>query len=219
MRLVALTGGIGSGKSSVSDRLAANGAEIVDADIIVRELQQPGQPIFGWMVERWGAPVVGPDGSLDRGAVASIVFGDGAELRALEAAIHPEVRKAMDQQVAGLAGSDRVVVLDIPLLAEGRKPGGTAPDGRGASAVIVVDCPIDIAVERLVKHRGFKEADVHARVAKQVSREERLSLADFVIDNGGTKQELDAEVQRCWSWIGTLDDTVWPPKLPTGKKG
>lgn len=210
MRLIGLTGGIGSGKSSVSSRLADRGAALIDADAIVRELQEPGQPVFAAMVERWGDKIVGDDGALDRAAVAGIVFGDKDELKAIEKIVHPEVRKAMDAQIKELASTDRVVILDIPLLAEGRAKDGSH-DTRGTSAIIVVDCPVDIAVSRLVEHRGFTEEDARARVAAQATRDDRRALADFIVDNAGDEAALDAEVDRCWQWLETLDHTPWPP--------
>ena len=193
----------------MSERLADRGAEIVDADQIVRELQTPGQPVFEWMVERWGDAVVGHDGRLDRGAVAAIVFAEPSELEALEAVVHPEVRRASDRRVDAAMGTDRVVVLDNPLLAEGLKKAreeGKEPTWRWAQAVIVVDCPVEVAIERLVRYRGFDRDDADRRVAAQVSRDERLALADFVIDNSGDLDQLDAEIDRCWTWLSTLGD-------------
>lgn len=199
MLLVALTGGIGSGKSSVSSRLEKRGAVIVDADEVVKELQQPGRAVFEAMVARWGDGIVQPDGELDRQAIADIVFNDEAELEALNEMVHPAVRVEMSAQVDRLRDSDRVVVLDIPLLVEGDA------QKRGAVGVIVVDCPVEIAVERLVAHRGFDRADAEARVAAQATRTERLALADFVVDNSGDLAALDAEIERCWAWLATLD--------------
>lgn len=204
MKLVGLTGGIGSGKSSVSSRLAERGAEVVDADAITRALQQPGEPVFEAMVERWGGGVVASDGSLDRAAVAAIVFADADERKALEAIVHPAVRAEMQARMEASSSTDRVVVLDIPLLTEGG-------NRRGTSAVIVVDCPVEVAIERLVAHRGFDPADAAARVATQATREQRLALADFVIDNGRDLGHLEREVERCWAWLQTLPATPWPP--------
>lgn len=219
--LVALTGGIGSGKSSVSQRLANRGAVIVDADATVRALQEPGRPVFAAMVERWGKGIVAAGGGLDREAVAQIVFGDDedslAELKALEAIVHPAVRADMAEQISQVAENERVsgstsgdradtiVVQDLPLMVEW---GGGR---RGTSGVIVVDVPVEVAIERLVTHRGFSRPDVEARIAAQASREQRLALADYVIDNSGTVEDLDAEVDRCWHWIVGLDPTPWPP--------
>lgn len=213
MILVALTGGIGSGKSSVSSALADRGAAIVDADQIVRQLQRSGEPVFEAMVEWWGQSIVDANGELDRGAVASIVFADKDELKKLEDLIHPAIGQEMRRQMNELAATDRVVILDIPLLAEGDG------DRRGASAVIVVDCPIEIATERLVEFRNFDRSDAAARIDAQVTREERLKLADFVIDNGGTLSQLDAEVARCWEWLQQLDPTQWPPPEPSAEDG
>lgn len=204
MKLVGLTGGIGSGKSSVSSRLAERGAEVVDADAITRALQQPGEPVFEAMVERWGEGILAPDGSLHRAAVAAIVFADAEERKALEAIVHPAVRAEMQARMEASSSTDRVVVLDIPLLAEGG-------NRRGTSAVIVVDCPVEVAIDRLVAHRGFDSADAAARIATQASREERLALADFVIDNGRDLDHLEREVERCWTWLQTLPPTPWPP--------
>jgi len=210
MRLIGLTGGIGSGKSSVSSRLADRGAALIDADAIVRELQEPGQPVFDAMVERWGSKIVGEGGALDRAAVAGIVFSDKDELKAIEKIVHPVLRKEMDGRIEALASTDRVVVLDIPLLAESRAKDG-ALDARGTSAIIVVDCPVEIAVSRLIEHRGFTEEDANARVAAQVSRDERRALADFIVDNSGDEASLNAEVDRCWQWLESLGQTPWPP--------
>ncbi len=210
MRLIGLTGGIGSGKSSVSGRLAQRGAALIDADAIVRELQRPGEAVFEAMVGRWGDGIVAQDGTLDRAAVAGIVFSDKDELEAIEKIVHPVLRKEMDNRIEALASTEQTVILDIPLLAESRSKDG-ALDARGTSAVIVVDCPIDVAVSRLIEHRGFDEADAKARVAAQATREERRELADFVVDNSGDEDALDAEVDRCWHWLQTLEPTPWPP--------
>lgn len=205
VRLVALTGGIGSGKSSVSERLAAKGAVIVDADEVVKDLQKPGRAVFVAMVERWGDKIVADSGTLDRAEVAGIVFGDKAELDALNAMVHPAVKTEMRIQTEPHASSDAVVVLDIPLLVEG------GDDRRGASGVIVVDCEPEVAIERLIEFRNFSREDGAARIAAQASREDRLAAADFVIDNGGDLAQLEAEVERCWEWLEAMDPTPWPP--------
>ena len=198
MLLVALTGGIGAGKSSASARLEQRGAALVDADAVVKQLQQPGQAVHTAMVERWGERIIAEDGQLNRQAVADIVFNDEEELKALNALVHPEVRKEMTRQVESHRDTDRVVILDIPLLAEGDA------EKRGAVGVIVVDCPPEIAIERLVTHRGFDRDDAQARMAAQSSREDRLGLADFVVDNSGDLTQLEAEIDRCWSWLMSL---------------
>ena len=202
MKLVGLTGGIGAGKSSVSARLAAKGAVIVDADAIVREVQAKGTPVFDAIVERFGPGVVGPDGERDRPALAAIVFPDPEALKELNALVWPAVGVEVQRRVDEQRGSDRVVVLDVPLLVE---------SGRYvASGVIVVDTDHDVAVERLARDRGMAEEDARARMARQVSREERRAKADFVIDNSGTPEELDEAVDRAWAWIATLPDEPPP---------
>jgi dephospho-CoA kinase len=198
VKLVGLTGGIGAGKSSVSARLAAHGAVIVDADAIVREVQVRGTPVFEAIVERFGQEVVGPDGELDRPALAAVVFNDPEALKDLNGLVHPAVGAEVLRRVDEQRGTDRVVVLDVPLLVE---------SGRySASGVLVVDTPPDVAVERLRRDRGMTEEDARARMARQVSREERLAKADFVIDNSGPPEALDEAVDRAWAWIATLPD-------------
>jgi dephospho-CoA kinase len=194
--LVGLTGGIGSGKSTVSEALAARGALVIDADAITRELQEPGQPVLEAMVERFGAEILRADGTLDRQAVAARVFGDEAALTDLNAIVHPAVGAEIARRLQSAAGTDRVVVLDVPLLVE---------SGRDdLAATIVVDADPEVAVQRLVEQRGFAEADARARMARQASRDERLARADYVIDNTGTREELEAQVADCWRWIETL---------------
>lgn len=195
MLVVGLTGGIGSGKSTVSALLAERGAAIVDADAIARNVVEPGQPAYGAVVARFGPGVVGPDGSLDRQALADVVFADPAARADLNAIVHPAVRAAMAEAVAAHAGSDRVVVMDIPLLAEG---GGRRPE---MAAVVVVDAPVEVAVGRLVGRRGMSEADARARIAAQATREQRLAIADVVVDNSGSLEDLRAEVERAWAFL------------------
>jgi dephospho-CoA kinase len=198
VKVVGLTGGIGAGKSTVSARLAAKGAVVVDADAVVKELQARGTPVFDAIVERFGPEVVGPDGELDRPALAAVVFGDPEALADLNALVWPAVGEEMFRRMADHQGSDRVVVLDVPLLVE---------SGRyQAAGVIVVDAPVEVAIERLVRDRGMTEEEARARMARQVSREDRLAKADFVIDNAGPPEALDEAVDRAWAWISTLPD-------------
>jgi dephospho-CoA kinase len=213
MLLVVLTGGIGAGKSSVSAELAERGAAVVDADAVVKELQEPGRPVFEAMVGRWGGGVVGDDGRLNRQAVADIVFNDSDELKALNEIVHPATRKEMTRQARTHVDTDRIVVLDVPLLS-----GRDDAEKRGAEAIIVVDCPTEIAIERLVEHRNFPRADAEARVAAQVTREERLGWADFVIDNGGDQAQLAAEIERCWDWLEELRRTGTGPSAVTARR-
>ncbi|CAN5828623.1 dephospho-CoA kinase [soil metagenome] len=196
MVLIGLTGGIGSGKSAVSSRLAALGAVVVDADAIVRELQAPGQPVLAAMVERFGEAILDPDGALDRQAVADAVFTDADALADLNAIVHPPVGAEIARRIEEQAATDHVVVLDVPLLVE---------SGRSdLAALIVVDVDPEVAVARLVEHRGLRAEDARARMARQVSRLDRLARADLVIRNTGDLTALDAEVARAWAWIASL---------------
>jgi dephospho-CoA kinase len=194
--LIGLTGGIGSGKSTVAAELARRGALVIDADAVVRELQAPGQPVLAAMVEHFGGDILRPDGSLDRQAVADVVFRDAHELAALNAIVHPAVAEEIGRRLDAERDGDRTVVLDVPLLVEG----GRYP----VSAVVVVDVDPEVAVRRLVEHRGFDEDDARARMSRQATRDQRLARADFVVANGGDLGSLEAEVERLWDWITEL---------------
>lgn len=200
MILVGLTGGIGSGKSTVSALLAAKGAVVLDADAITREVQQPGSPLLGRLADAFGPQVLAPDGSLDRPAVAKIVFEDPEALKKLNAIVHPAVGKEMNDRIIAQRTTDNVVILDIPLLTENPR--------EGLQGRIVVDVPVETQVRRLVDHRGFDESDARARIARQASRDERLKTADFVIDNSGSPDELGPQIDRLWAWLTSL------PQLP-----
>jgi dephospho-CoA kinase len=196
MLLIGLTGGMGSGKSTVSKLLGDKGAIVIDADAIVHELQEPGRPVFDAMVDRFGKGIVAEDGGLDRPAVADLVFNDSEALAALNAIVHPAVGREIAQRMEAQAETDHVVILDVPLLVE---------SGRDdLVGLLVVDVDPEIAVRRLVEQRGMREDDVRARIAKQVSRDERLAKADHVIDNSGTSDELAAKVDRAWHWVQSL---------------
>ena len=200
MILVGLTGGIGSGKSTVSAALAERGAVIVDADAIVREVQQPGSPVLAALAERFGGEVIAADGSLDRAAVATLAFSDPENLKALNAIVHPAVAREMNARVMAQVGTERVVVMDIPLLTENPR--------EGLQGRIVVDVPVEVQVQRLVAGRGFDEADARARIARQATREQRLAAADFVVDNSGSLADLRPHIDRLWVWLMSL------PQLP-----
>ena len=196
MLVIGLTGGIGSGKSTASALFVAKGAVVLDADAITRSLQVPGTEVFAAIVERFGPGVVGADGELDRAALAEIVFADEQAKRDLEQIVHPAVGAVMVQRLQELTDTDAVVIYDVPLLVEsGRK---------GYGAVIVVDVDPEVAITRLVEQRGLSEADARARIANQVSREERLAVADRVLDNSGTREQLQLQVDEAWAWIQTL---------------
>lgn len=202
MLLVGLTGGIGAGKSTVSSGLATRGAVVVDADAIVRELQQPGTVVFAEMVERFGPGIVGPDGGLDRAAVADLVFTDAAALADLGAIVHPRVHDEIARRIEEQSDTDHVVILDVPLLVES--------GWKDMVGTIVVDLDPEVAVARLVEHRGFSEEDARNRIAKQATREERRARADFVIDNHGHPHELDARIDDAWQWISGLEPAAAP---------
>lgn len=200
MILVGLTGGIGSGKSTVSAALAARGAVIVDADQVVRDVQQPGSPVLGKLAERFGAEVIMADGSLDRAALAGIAFADADALKDLNGIVHPAVGAEMNRQVMKNVATGNVVVMDIPLLTENPRD--------GLQGTIVVDVSVETQVERLMKYRGFDESDARARIARQATREARRATADFVIDNSGDPEALDEQIDRLWDWLQSL------PQLP-----
>lgn len=197
MLLVGLTGGIGAGKSTVSTGLAELGAVVIDADAIVRQLQEPGTVVFAEMVQRFGPGIVGPDGGLDREAVAELVFTDASALADLGAIVHPRVHEEIARRIEEQTGTDHVVILDVPLLVES--------GWKDMVGTIVVDLDPDVAVARLVDQRGFSEEDARNRIAKQATRAERLAKADFVIDNHGHPHELDAQIDLAWDWISRLD--------------
>lgn len=195
MFLVGLTGGIGSGKSTVASGLVARGAAVVDADAISREIMEPGGRAYGPVVEHFGPSILGDDGRIDRPAVAALVFNDPEALNALNLLTHPVIGEVMAERMAEAARAADIVVLDIPLLNIATK------DRFTFAAIVVVDTPVDLAVERLVAQRGFTEEDARARVAAQMSREERRALADLVIDNSGDRAALEAEMDRAWEWL------------------
>ncbi len=194
---IGLTGGIGSGKSTVSSMMAALGAVVIDADKIARELQAPGTPVFDAMVARFGPEIVAADGTLDRPRIAAIVFSDSRELQSLNAIVHPAINVEIEHRLAELESSDKVVVLDIPLLAEGQ---GRYP----TIGVVVVDIDEAVAVHRLVEYRGFTEEDARARMASQASREQRRAIADRVIDNSGSLASLEVQVEDVFQWAQQL---------------
>ena len=191
MLLVGLTGGIGSGKSTVARMLAARGAVVLDSDVLAREAVKPGTSGFDAVVARFGVGVLGSDGSLDREALASIVFADDVARADLEAIVHPVVRRAIAESVAAHAGTDDVVVVDSPLLIE-------TGAHEGFPVVVVVTASVDARVARLVE-RGMSEEDVRDRMAAQMPMEEKVAHADVVLDNEDTVAGLEERVDRLWS--------------------
>ena len=196
MLRVGLTGGIGSGKSEVSRRLADHGAVLIDADVAARQVVVPGSPGLARIAAAFGDGVLRPDGSLNRERLGEIVFGDPALRTRLNEIVHPLVREwmAAAERAAVLATPPPgpVVVHDVPLLAESR---GRA----GFDVVIVVDVPSEVQLERLVRLRGMAPEQARARMAAQASREQRLAVADVVIDNSGSLDDLDSRVADVWA--------------------
>ena len=188
---VGLTGGIASGKSTVSAILAELGAVVIDSDLLAREVVARGTPGLAQVVEAFGAEVLTPDGDLDRPALGAVVFADEARRRVLEGIIHPLVRER-SAALEAAAGPERLVVHDIPLLAET----GMAP---AFDEVVVVDAPAELQVERMVGDRGWSREDAEARIAAQATREDRLAVATHVVVNTGTLEELRARVQEVYA--------------------
>lgn len=189
-RTIALTGGIASGKSAVSHRLAELGASIIDSDLLAREVVEPGTPALAAIVRRFGEGVLNPDGSLDRAALGALVFSDAAARADLNAIVHPAVRRRAGE--LWLASPPHAVVVHvIPLLVET----GQADD---FDIVVVVDVPAEVQLARLRERNGLTRAEAEARLAAQASREERLAVADVVIDNAGTLDDLRAQVDDLW---------------------
>jgi dephospho-CoA kinase len=190
-----LTGGIGSGKSTVAADLARRGAVIIDGDLIAREIVEPDGPALGPIIEHFGPDVLQPDGRLNRPALAGKVFSNPDELAVLNRITHPIIHRVVRDRADAYAGQDGVVVIDQPLL---------DPEMAAlyeVEGVVVVDTPWDVAVARLVADRGFSEQDAWARIAAQMTREERRSFATFVVDNGGDREHLDGQLDALWAWI------------------
>jgi dephospho-CoA kinase len=193
--LVGLTGGIGSGKSTVAAGLVRRGAAVVDADAISREIMEPGGLAYGPVIERFGPGIVQGDGRIDRPALAALVFGDPAALADLNGLTHPAIGRLMAERTEQAAATAAIVVLDIPLLNIATR------DRFQLGAIVVVDAPEEVAISRLVEQRGFTDSDARARVAAQISRQERCGLADLIIDNRGDRAALEAEMDRAWAWL------------------
>ncbi|MDX6328558.1 MAG: dephospho-CoA kinase [Streptomycetaceae bacterium] len=190
MLRVGLTGGIGSGKSTVSALLVSYGAVLIDADRIAREVVEPGTDGLAAVVAEFGEDILAADGTLDRPELGRIVFADESRLKALNAIVHPLVRDR-SAELEAAAGPDSVVVQDVPLLAEN----GLAPL---YDPVVVVDAAPETQLDRLVRQRGMPEDDARARMAAQATRDERLAVADLVIDNDGPLEALEPQVKKVW---------------------
>lgn len=199
MYLVGLTGGIGSGKSTVAARFSARGAVVVDADRLAREIVEPGRPALDELVERFGVAILQDDGTLNRPALAAIAFSDDDARTDLNAITHPRIGQAIADRVAAAAAAEdptdpTILVLDIPLLVESKLY-------EHHDALVVVVAPADLRVARLVEHRGMDADDIRARMAAQISDDERAANATYVIDNSGDLTALEAAADEVWEQL------------------
>jgi dephospho-CoA kinase len=199
MPLIALTGGIASGKSTIARRLAEHGAVVVDADAVVRDVQQPGSPVLGALAQEFGADILRSDGSLDRAELGARAFGDAAKVARLNAIVHPAVRARSAALFAEAlaADADAVVVYDVPLLVEARVDDPW-------ELIVVAHAPAAVRRARLVELRGLSEADADARLASQVSDDARLAVADVVVDTAGTIDDTLRQVDELWAALPGL---------------
>lgn len=196
MPLIALTGGIASGKSTIAAGLAEHGAIIVDADRIVREVQSPGSTVLARIAEEFGADVIGAEGGLDRAALGERVFGDRDALGRLNAIVHPAVRAESARRftAAFAEDADAVVVYDVPLLVEARVDDPW-------ELIVVADAPAEVRERRLIELRGMSDEEARSRLGSQVSDAERRAIADVVIDTSGTLEDTRAQVDALWDRI------------------
>jgi dephospho-CoA kinase len=192
MLLVGLTGGIGSGKSTIAHLLEDRGAIVFDADVMAHASIEPGTPGHDRVVERFGANILAPGGAIDREALGSIVFSDPAARRELEAIIHPEVRRMFAEGTEEHRDTDRVVVFSAPLLVETGMH--TAFD-----VLVVVSATVETQIERLMRDRGLREDQIRARIEAQLPLEDKAAVADVIVDNEGPMEELEAQVDRLWA--------------------
>jgi dephospho-CoA kinase len=190
--LVGLTGGIGSGKSTVARLLEKRGAVVFDADLLAREAVAPGTPGHAAVIERFGADVLAPGGELDREALASIVFADPSARRDLEQIVHPEVRRLFAEGSEAYRDTDRVVVFSAPLLVESGMH-------TAFEILVVVSATVARQIERLMRQRGMSEASIRARIDAQAPLEDKAAVADFIVDNEGTLDDLESQVERLWN--------------------
>ena len=191
MLLVGLTGGIGSGKSTVARMLEERGAVVFDADLLAREAVEPGTPGHAAVIERFGADVLAPGGELDREALASIVFADPAARRDLEQIVHPEVRRLFAEGSEAYHDTDRIVVFSAPLMVESGMH-------TAFEILVVVSATVATQIQRLMRQRGMSEPSIRARIDAQAPLEDKAAVADFLVDNEGTLAELQSQVERLW---------------------
>ena len=192
MLLVGLTGGIGSGKSTVARLLEKRGAVVFDADLLARKAVEPGTPGHAAVIERFGADVLAPGGELDREALASIVFADPAARRDLEQIVHPEVRRLFAEGSEAYRDTDQVVVFSAPLLIE-------TGMHTAFEILVVVSATVATQIERLMRQRGMSEPSIRARIDAQAPLEDKAAVADFLVDNEGSLDELESQVEQLWN--------------------
>jgi len=210
--MVGLSGGIGSGKSTVSRLLAALGARVIDADAIVHELQAPGSPMLAEIAAAFGPGVIGPGGRLERAALATIVFRDAAARARLGAIVHPGVGAEIARRVAQARSEGvAVLVLDIPLLFEGRKAGTGSAARLEFDATVVVWAPEDAQIARQMARDGCSRELALERIHAQLPLHEKKELADFVIDNSGTPEETERQVNALWQTLRQKAARATPP--------
>jgi dephospho-CoA kinase len=202
MLYVGLTGNIASGKSEVTRLLQERGATIIDADVLAREAVLPETMAFRRIVERWGDRVVASDGTLDRGALRRIVFEDRAQLDELNAIVHPEVAALRDARIAeATARGDKIVVYAVPLLFE-------ANMADEFDRIVLVDAPTNVRLQRLIRTRGLDATEALNMITAQMPAEIKRVRADFVIENSGTLEELERQVELLWAWLLDAEDGV-----------
>ena len=198
MLAVGITGGIGAGKSALADLLVAKGAELIDSDQIARDVVAPPSPVLDKLVERFGTEILDDQEGLDRAKMAEIAFSDPEALRSLNEIMHPVIGEVMTKKREAAEAADGICLYAIPLF---------TADHRSAlklDQVVVVDCPTELAIERLVAQRGFTEQDARARIEAQISRDERNALGDFVVMNDGDREALEREADALWGSLKRL---------------
>lgn len=195
MKLVALSGGIASGKSTIARRLVSHGAVHIDADLLAREAVEPGSPGLRLIQERFGGEVIAGDGSLDRPALGRLVFDNPEALGALNAIVHPEVRKLAKQRLdeAEAADPKAVIIYDVPLLVE-----AGLQQQQQWDLVVIAEAPADVRIQRMVELRGMTAEEASQRIANQATDEQRRAVADVIIDTSGTEEHTLAQADALW---------------------
>lgn len=198
MPLIALTGGIASGKSTIAARLAEHGAVVIDADRIVRDVQAPGSPVLARLAAEFGAEMIQPDGALDRARLGTRVFGDAEALGRLNAIVHPAVKEESQRRFAAALAADpaAIVVYDVPLLVEARVDDPW-------DLIVVADAPAAVREERLVRDRGLDRAEAQKRIASQVPDDRRREIADVIIDTAGSLEDTLGQTDALWARLRT----------------